>query len=103
MATVASIEASSMQSITLSLPVIMLGCLGGSAAVLANLFSFMMIGKINERLPDNERVSYLWWGTNVRARFKQLYPGDRLVFLLDCSVGLMVLSFIVLIRLWVFG
>ncbi len=87
----------------ISLPVIVAGCLGASAAIIANLISFVMIGKVNERLPANERVSYLLWGSEVRTRFKQLYPGDKLVLLRDSCVVLMVLSFIALIPFWVFS
>jgi len=86
----------------ISWPVICAGCLGASAAVMANMISFVMIGKINERLLESERMSYLWWGTEVRKRFKQLYPGNRLVFLLDSCALMIVLCFIALIRFWVF-
>jgi hypothetical protein len=87
----------------ISTPVLIAGCLLASCAVLANLLSFMMIGKINERVSESDRISYFRWGTDVRRRFKQLYPGDRLVLLLDSCVVLMVLCFIFLIRFWVFG
>ena len=87
----------------ISLPVIIAGSLMTSPAVLANMLSFIMVGKINERLPENERISYFWWGTEVRRRFKRLYPKNRLVFLLDSCVFLMVLCFLLLIRFWVFG
>jgi hypothetical protein len=90
-------------AIHISWSVIFAGCLGASAAVLANMISFMMIGKINERLPESERISYFWWGTEVRKRFKQLYPGNRLVFLLDSCVVMMILCFLFLIRFWVFS
>ena len=93
-----------MQLTTLiPLPVIILACLGGSFAVLANMLSFVMIGKINETRAENERISYFWWGTEMRKRFKQLYPENRLTYLLDSCVVLMVLCFALLIRLWVFG
>jgi hypothetical protein len=93
-----------MQLITqISLPVICAGCLMASLAVLANMISFTMIGKINERSPESERISYFWWGTQVRMRFKQLYPGSRLVLLLDSCVAMMILCFIFLIRFWVFS
>jgi hypothetical protein len=90
-------------SIHVSSLVVFATCLGASAAALANMISFMMIGKINERLPENKRISYFWWGNQVRKRFKQLYPGNRLVFLLDSSVVMMILCFILVIRFWVFG
>ena len=93
-----------MQLTTLvPLRVIIAACLMGSFAVLANTLSFIMIGKINERVPENERISYFWWGTEVRRRFKQLYPENRLVVLLDSCVVLMAVCFVFLIRFWVFG
>jgi hypothetical protein len=86
----------------ISWPVIIAGCLGGSAAITANMISFMMIGKINEKVPESERISYFWWGTEVRKRFKELYPGNKLKFLLDSCVVLMVLSGALIVRFWVF-
>jgi hypothetical protein len=74
-----------------------------SAAVLANMISYIMIGKINERLPESERISYIWWGTEVRKRFKELYPGNRLVLLLDSCMVVLIVSFILGLRFWVFG
>ncbi len=93
-----------MQLITqISLPVILAVCLMATAAVLANMISFMMIGKINTLLPESERISYLWWGTGVRKQFKQLYPGNKLVFLLDSCLVMMSLCFLLLVRFWVFS
>jgi hypothetical protein len=86
-----------------SWPAITAVCIGATAAVLANMISLVMIGKINERLPENRRISYLGWGTEVRKRFKQLYPENRLVLLLDSSVVLIVLCFVLLVRFWVFS
>ena len=84
-------------TIQISLPDLIAGCVMASGAVFANLISFAMIGKINERVPGNERISYLRWGTEVRRKFKQLYPGDRLVVLLDACIVLMVLGFIAML------
>jgi hypothetical protein len=84
-------------AIQISLRDLIAGCVGASSAVFANLISFVMIGKINERVPESERISYLWWGTGVRRRFKELYPGNKLAFLLDSCVVLMILSFVFLI------
>jgi len=85
------------------LHVIIAGCLIGSFAVLGNMLYFMMIGKINERVSENERISYFWWGTEVRNRYKQIYPSSKLVLLADLCVIFMVLCFLFLIRFWVFG
>jgi hypothetical protein len=93
-----------MQLMTqISWPVILAACAGGTAAILANMITFMMIGKINTSLPEGEKISYLWWGTGVRKRFKQLYPRNKLVLLLDSCLVMMILCFIVVVRLWVFG
>ncbi len=67
-----------------------------SVAVLFNMISFMMIGKINERSPERERISYFRWGTEVRTRFKQLYPEVGQIDLLDSSYVMMILCFIFL-------
>jgi hypothetical protein len=85
------------------LRVIAIALLGGSFAIFANMLSCIMIGKINERVPKNERISYFWWGTEVRKKYKQLYPAGKLVLLRDLFLILMVLCFLLLIRLWVFG
>jgi hypothetical protein len=85
------------------LRVIVIALLGGSFAIFANMLSFIMIGKINERVPENERISYFWWGTEVRKKYKQLYPASKLTLLRDLLLILMVLCFLLLIRFWVFG
>ena len=77
--------------------------LGGSFAMFANMISFIMIGRINERVPDKERISYLWWSSQVRKRFKALYPASKLVFLLDACDVMMIVSFALLLTLWVFA
>jgi hypothetical protein len=84
------------------LRVIAIALLGGSFAIFANMLSFIMIGKINERAPENERTSYFWWGTEVRKRYKQFYPASKLALLADLCLVLMVLSFMLLVRFWVF-
>jgi len=87
----------------ISWPLICAGCLGTSAAIVANMISFIMIGKINERGPKSDRISYFWWGSEVRKRFKKLYPANGLVLLLDSCVGVMIICFVLVIRWWVFS
>ena len=82
---------------------IVVALMAGSFAIFANMISFAMIGKINERVPERQRVSHFWWGTEVRKRFKELYPESRLALLLDLCVVLMVVCFLVLLRVWVFN
>lgn len=93
-----------MQLLSMFTPLAIVGgCLVGSFAILANVLYLIMIGKINERAPQSERISYLWWGGEVRGRFKELYPGSKLVLLLDSCLVMMVLCFIFLLRYWVFS
>jgi len=80
-----------------------LGLAFGSLAIFANMLSFVMIGKINEQVPETERISYFWWGTEVRRKYKHFYPQGKLAFLLDLCVILMVLCFPMLVWSWVFG
>ena len=84
-------------------PVVVAGCLLATSAIVANMISLVMIGRINAQSAESERISNLWWGAEVRRRFKQLFPGDRLVYLLDACVATMVASFIALVRFWVFS
>lgn len=86
---------------SLSLPAIVALGVGTTAAILVNTISYVMIGKINERLPKEERMSYLGMGTNVRKKFKQLYPGDKLAWLYDFCLAITILSFFAVIRFWV--
>jgi hypothetical protein len=98
-----SAEAPVQLTTLVPLRVIAIALLGGSFAIFANMLWFMMIGKINERVPENERISYFWWGTEVRSRYKQLYPAGKLALLTDLCAILMVLFFLLIIRFWVFG
>lgn len=82
---------------------IVIALLGGSFAIFANLISFVMICKINERVAESERISYFWWNIEVRKRFKRLYPESKLTLLLDLCFVLMVVCFALLVRFWVFS
>ncbi len=84
-------------------PAIIAVSMGGAAAFSANIISMVMIRKINARLPSGERISYYWWGGEIRARFKRAFPNDKLVLLHDCCVVAMGLSFLALLRFWVFN
>ena len=76
-------------------------CLGGSFAILSNLIYFVMIGKINERVPPDQRVSYIWWGSEVKRKYSQLYPDDKLAVMLNVCLTLTVICFPLL--LWSMG
>ena len=85
------------------LNVIVIVLLGGLFAIAANMLSFVMIGKINERVPDAERISYFWWGTEVRKRYKELFPVSKLPLFVNICVAMMLVVFALVVRFWVFG
>ena len=93
-----------MQSIgQITWPAVVAVCIFTSGAVLANMIFFVMIGKINTRLPESERISYVFWGTEVRTQFKRLFPGHKLILLLDACMVLMIVGLVLRVRSWVFG
>ena len=77
--------------------------IAGVSALTANMISFAMIGRINERVPENERISYFRWGMEVRQRFNQLYPSSKLSLVLNLCIILMLVSCVLGIRFWVFS
>ncbi len=87
----------------MSPPVLIAALLLGLTALSANLISYVMIWKINKRVPQNEQISYWWWGSEVQRKFKQHYPSHKLTHLLRGCIVIMVLCFLFLIRFWVFG
>jgi hypothetical protein len=51
--------------------VIIAGCLGATAAVLANMIILIMIGKVNSRLPDDEKLpNYILDTTRAIPRYE---------------------------------
>jgi len=94
-------ESEAMQQLTFNLWEVVFMCLGGSFAILGNIIYFDMIGKINDRVPKGERVSYLLWGTEVRKKYKELYPTSRLSLLLNVCVAFMLVCFPLM--LWSMG
>ena len=62
----------------------------------ANVTAFMMIRKINRVVPQNERESYLSRSLRYRGKYKSLFSRDKLFWIHDCSIALMILSFIVI-------
>jgi hypothetical protein len=87
--------------LTFNLREIVFMCLGGSFAILSNIIYFLMIGKINERVPPDQRVSYILWGSEVKRKYSRLYPESRLTLLLNVCVTLMLVCFPLM--LWSMG
>jgi hypothetical protein len=71
--------------------------IGGSLAIMANMLAYVIIGQINERLPEGERISYLRWGLGIRKKHRDLYPDSKLVYLFDLCCILAVICFPVLL------
>lgn len=79
------------------------GCIAGCGAVVANMVYLTMIDKINEKSPESERISYFSGGVEVRRRFKELYPADKLIRVLDSCLLVTLLCCILGIKFWVFA
>ena len=92
-----------MQMTSIFLRVIILGLVGGSFAVAANMIALMIIGQINQNLPQEERISYVWWGTGIRKLHHQFYPKSRLVLLMDLCGICMVICFAAVIWIQAFA
>ena len=68
---------------------IVLFAIGGGLALICNIVVLLMIRSINRTLPDNQRVSYLLWGTGVIKQYGRRYPSGRLKYLLrTCTIFL---------------
>jgi hypothetical protein len=76
---------------------IILGLIGGAFAVGANIFAFTIIDQINQKVPNNERIDWFYWGSGIRKQHRKLYPGSRLVPAMDGCAALMVSTFLILV------
>jgi hypothetical protein len=87
----------------ISWQVVTVACIGAGCALTANLLSFKMIEKLNNKLPEQRQISYLWWGTEVRRDYKQMYARDGIVIVHDLCLAGVVLSFLLALKYWVFA
>lgn len=74
------------------LPTLIAIAVCGLSGFAANMFYFEMIDKINERVSEKEQISWIWWGTEVRGKYRRLYPEGRLTRYADGCTVLMVIS-----------
>ena len=51
----------------------------GAFGLAPNWIALIRIGRVNKVVTPSERVSYFGKDMSFRRKFKQLYPGDRLV------------------------
>jgi hypothetical protein len=54
---------------------------GVSCAIFGNLLLYVIVGRINEKVPENQKVSYLGWHPDkyrrVLKEHRRLYPESR--------------------------
>ena len=68
---------------------ILLGGLLATFAICANTLALVIVGKVNEKLPESQRVSYIWWNAAILKRYRSLYPGGKLASLHKvCVIGM---------------
>lgn len=80
--------------------------LASQSFVLAStLVFFAMIGEVNRKVPDEQRISYLFWHFNkyrtILRQYRQLYPGGRLALYCYMLIGVGICLF--LASAWEFG
>jgi hypothetical protein len=73
------------------------GFLGAGFAVALNMLALVMIGKINEKVPEGERVGYFGWSSGIKKRYRLLYPDSKLIVAVRICEVLMIVCFIVVI------
>jgi hypothetical protein len=92
-----------MQVFGISWQLAVLGLVGGSIAILLNMLTLVIIGKINETLPERERISYLNWTSTVYQQYRRIYPRGKLVLLIRIGELAMVVWFVVAVWLLASG
>jgi len=78
---------------------LVVGLIGGGIAFTANMLAFAIIDQINQKLPKESQVSWLWYGNEIKKQHREMYPNSKLVPLLNaCSFGLVIWF---LIGIWI--
>ncbi len=75
------------------------GLVLGSIAILLNMLTLVIIGKINESLPERERISYLNWTSKVYKQYRRIYPRGKLVLMVRIGMVAMLACFLVIVWL----
>jgi hypothetical protein len=81
---------------SLNLKMIVVGLIGGAFALAANLIAFTIIGQINQKVPDDQHIDFIFWGTEIKKKHRALYPDSRLVLAMNICGSLMLLTFLAL-------
>jgi hypothetical protein len=79
----------------MSIKMIVVALIGGVFALTANLLAFTMIDRINQKVPEGQKVHWFFWGTEIKKKHRALYPDSKLVPLLNILTWLLVAAFLV--------
>lgn len=85
-----------MQMMGIPIQAIAIGLVAGGFAVTLNMLALIMIGKINQKLPLDERVSYFNWGSGIKKQYRGLYPESNLIIIVRVCEILLILCFVAL-------
>jgi len=70
---------------------------GATSAIVANMLTLIMIGQVNRKLPEDEQISYIFWGIGtVFRQHRRFYPRSYLVHLCVACGVVLVVSFVAL-------
>ena len=56
----------------ISIPTLLVIAIGGGFAIAGNMMAYVMVGQINQKLAESERLSYWGWDLTIRRKHKQL-------------------------------
>jgi hypothetical protein len=77
--------------------------IGGAFGIAGNLVWYVMVGRCNERLPEEKQISYFWGFPGDTLKdiriYRQLFPNGRLHLVFWWLVGLTGLCFLLMIIL----
>jgi hypothetical protein len=79
----------------MSVKMIVVALLGGVFALAANLLAFTIIEQINQKVPEEQKVHWFFWGTEIKKKHRALYPRSKLVSVLNILTCLLVVTFLV--------
>ena len=81
-----------------------IGAIGGILGFTANMLALEMLDQVNQKLPADKQISWMWYGNlRIKRQHREMYPDSKLRFLLNvCVAGLAVL-FLATMWYWVLG
>ncbi len=80
----------------MSIKMVVVALIGGAFALAANLVAVTMIDQINRKVPEGQKVHWLFWGTEIKKKHRAIYPDSKLVPAINGLTWLMAACFLVL-------